>query len=236
MSFITIDVTDGQSMQAFYLPAATAEADKAPGIVLIQEIFGINLAMQAKARAWSDQGYNVLCPDLFWRQQPGLSLDPRIPEEFQKGVDCMQNMRLEDSLADLEATRAKLAELIGHDRIAAIGYCMGGRLVIQMAGEAKIKCGVSYYGVALESVLPELPVDAAPSFLHIAELDSYVPENLRQVIIQAVEAREAWDYQIYEGCDHAFARPGGEHFVAEAAAEAEKLSLAFMQQHLSSTR
>ncbi|MDO5667872.1 MAG: dienelactone hydrolase family protein [Alcaligenaceae bacterium] len=232
MSFVEIKVADGQSMQAFYLPADTAEPNKAPGIVLIQEIFGINEAMQAKAKAWSSQGFNVLCPDLFWRQEPGVVLDPRVPEEFQKGVDFMQNMQLEDSLADLEATRVKLAELIGHERIGAVGYCMGGRLVIQMAGEARIKCAVSYYGVALETVLPELPSDAAVSFLHIAELDSYVPEDVRQLIISEVEAREAWDYHLYEGCDHAFARPNGAHFVAEAAAKAEQLSLEFMQKHV----
>lgn len=232
MSFVDINVADGQTMKAFWLPAETAEPNKAPGIVLIQEIFGINEAMQAKAKAWSSKGYNVLCPDLFWRQEAGVTLDPRVPEEFQKGVDFMQNMQLEESLADLEASRAKLAELIAHDRIGAIGYCMGGRLVIQMAGEAKIKCAVSYYGVALESVLPELPDSAAVSFLHIAELDSYVPEDLRKVIIKEVEAREGWAYKLYKGCDHAFARPNGEHFVAEAAAEAERLSLDFMQKHL----
>lgn len=232
MSFIQINVAGGQTMQAFWLPAETEEPNAAPGIVLIQEIFGINDAMRAKALQWSRQGYNVLCPDLFWRFQPGVTLDPRVPEQFEKGVDYMQKMQPEESLADLEATRAKLAELIGHDHIAAIGYCMGGRLVIQMAGEAKIKCAVSYYGVALESVIPDLPMTAAPSFLHIAELDSYVPENVRQVIIDEVEAREGWDFEIYENCDHAFARPNGEHYDIAAAARAEQLSLEFMQKHL----
>ena len=232
MSFIEIDVADGQKMQAFWLAAETAEPNTAPGIVLVQEIFGVNEAMRTKAKEWASHGYNVLCPDLFWRQEAGVTLEPRIPEEFQKGVDFMQNMQPEETLADLEATRAKLAELIGHERIAAVGYCLGGRLVVEMAGAAKIKCAVSFYGVALESLLAELPATAAASFLHIAELDSYVPEDIRQVIIKEVAEREAWGYELYENCDHAFARPNGAHFVAEAAARAEKLSLAFMQQHL----
>lgn len=232
MSFINIDVANGQTMQAFWLQAETVDPKTAPSIVLVQEIFGINEAMQTKAKEWASQGYNVLCPDLFWRFEPGVTLDPTIPEQFQKGVDFMQKMQLDESLADLEATRQKLSELIGHERIAAVGYCLGGRLVVQMAGEAKIKCAVSFYGVSLESVLPALPENAAVSFLHIAELDSYVSEDVREVLIKEVEGRDGWGYELYENCDHAFARPNGVHFVADAAARAEKLSLAFMQQHL----
>lgn len=234
MSFIDIDVANGQTMQALWVPAESADSNTAPAIVLVQEIFGINDALKAKAKQWSEQGYNVLCPDLFWRFEPGVTLDPTIPEQFEKGVGFMQKMQLDETLADLEATRAKLAELIGHERIAAVGYCLGGRLVVEMAGEAKIKCAVSFYGVSLETVLPALPADAAVSFLHIAELDSYVPEDVRKVIINEVEGRDGWGYELYEGCDHAFARPNGAHFVADAAAKAEQLSLAFMQRHLAS--
>ncbi|NLA50884.1 MAG: dienelactone hydrolase family protein [Alcaligenaceae bacterium] len=221
-------------MQALWLPAESAEPKSAPAIVLVQEIFGINEALKTKAKQWAEQGYNVLCPDLFWRFEPSVTLDPTIPEQFEQGVGFMQKMQLDETLADLEATRAKLAELIEHDRIAAVGYCLGGRLVVQMAGEAKIKCAVSFYGVSLETVLPALPADAAVSFLHIAELDSYVPEDVRQVIINEVESRDGWGYELYEGCDHAFARPNGAHFVADAAAKAEQLSLEFMQRHLAS--
>lgn len=234
MSFIDIDVANGQTMQALWVPAESADSNTAPAIVLVQEIFGINDALKAKAKQWSEQGYNVLCPDLFWRFEPGVTLDPTIPEQFEKGVGFMQKMQLDETLADLEATRAKLAELIGRERIAAVGYCLGGRLVVEMAGEAKIKCAVSFYGVSLETVLPALPADAAVSFLHIAELDSYVPEDVRKVIINEVEGRDGWGYELYEGCDHAFARPNGAHFVADAAAKAEQLSLAFMQRHLAS--
>lgn len=234
MSFIDIDVANGQTMQALWVPAESADSNTAPAIVLVQEIFGINDALKAKAKQWSEQGYNVLCPDLFWRFEPGVTLDPTIPEQFEKGVGFMQKMQLDETLADLEATRAKLAELIGHERIAAVGYCLGGRLVVEMAGEAKLKCAVSFYGVSLETVLPALPADAAVSFLHIAELDSYVPEDVRKVIINEVEGRDGWGYELYEGCDHAFARPNGAHFVADAAAKAEQLSLAFMQRHLAS--
>ncbi len=234
MNFIDIDVANGQKMQALWLPAESADPKSAPAIVLVQEIFGINDALKIKAKQWAEQGYNVLCPDLFWRFEPGVILEPTIPEQFEQGVGFMQKMRLDETLADLEATRAKLAELIDHDRIAAVGYCLGGRLVVQMAGEAKIKCAVSFYGVSLETVLPALSVDAAVSFLHIAELDSYVPEDVRQLIINEVESRDGWGYKLYEGCDHAFARPNGAHFVADAAAKAEQLSLEFMQRHLAS--
>lgn len=234
MTFVNVQVAQNQTMKAYWVPAAVEDPQSAPGIVLVQEIFGINNAMRLKAQEWAQRGFNVLCPDLFWRQEAGLSLEPRIEEEFQKGVSLMGAMVLDETLADLEATRAHLAQQIGHERIAAVGYCMGGRLVVQMAGQAKIRCAVSYYGVSLETVLPELPANAVASLLHIAELDSFVPEDARAVIIKEVEAREGWAYELYEGCDHAFARPSGAHYVEEAAAKAEVLSLDFMHQHLAS--
>jgi len=232
MEYVTIGTFDGKTMRGLWVPADTENASKAPGIVLIQEIFGINPAMQELAKIWSAKGFNVLCPDLFFRQEPNLQLDPNQPEEFQKGVELMQGMNLEHTLNDLDSTREQLATQIGHQNIGAIGYCLGGRLVVQMGAQNKIKAAVSYYGVNLENVLPQVPAMSAPTYLHIAELDDYVPEPVRNSIIKNVQSRDGWVCSVYPDCDHAFARPGGAHYVADAAEAAEQRSYDFLRKHL----
>lgn len=229
MSMIQLHTADGQKFEAYFAKAA---ADDAPGLVLIQEIFGINQSMRTAANQWSALGFNVLVPDLFWRQEPGVILEPRIEAEFARGVELMQAMDQERAVEDLNVARTWLADHAGHDRVGALGYCLGGRLVVKMAAATPVKCAVSYYGVGLENILPSVPDTAAPTLLHIAELDSYVPADLRKVILDDAAAREDWEAYVYPGCDHAFARPGGAHWVEEAAKLAQGRSLAFMKRFL----
>src|SRR5690625_1217463 len=233
MQYINVTTFDGKSMRALFVPAKAQNPNQAPGIVLIQEIFGINDAMQQLAHTWAEKGFNILCPDLFFRQEPNLDLDPQKPEEFEKGVQLMQEMELELTLSDLESTRAQLASQIGHENIGAMGYCLGGRLVIQMNAQGKIKAAVSYYGVGLEKVLPQVPAAAAPALLHLAELDNYTPEPVIEAIAKNVDSRNGWAYYTYPDCDHAFARPDGAQYNAEAATLAQNRSHEFLNALLS---
>lgn len=228
MTYVTLTSKDGQSFKAYFVEAPEKEA---PGIVLIQEIFGINASMRAAAERWAGLGYHVVCPDLFWREEAGLQLDPTQPKEFDRGVELMQKMDEALVVADLEAARQWLAEKIGSQDIAAIGYCWGGRLVVKMAAETQIKCAVSYYGVGLHELVPSLPQTTAPTLLHIAELDSYVPEPARKTILESAQQREGWEAHVYEACDHAFARPQGAHRNEQAAELAEQRTLSFIKRH-----
>ncbi len=229
MNHVTLTSKEGKSFGAYFVEAASKNA---PGIVLVQEIFGVNAAMRAAADRWASLGYNVICPDLFWRKEAGLDLDPTKPEEFGRGVELMQSMDEDLTVTDLEAARAWLADKTGNDNIAGLGYCWGGRLVVRMAADTGVKCAVSYYGVGLEQLVPATPASAVPTLLHIAALDSYVPEPVRNTILASAQGRDGWEAHVYEGCDHAFARPNGQHRDEQASKQAEERSLAFMQQHV----
>src|SRR5690625_7880877 len=132
MQYVDINTFDGKTMRGLYTPAQIENARNAPGIVLIQEIFGINDTMQELSRIWSAKGFNVLCPDLFFRQEPNLTLDPSKPEEFEKGVQLMQGMDLEHTINDMESKRANLATLIGNENIGSIVFYLGGLLVLYL--------------------------------------------------------------------------------------------------------
>lgn len=228
-SMISLKTPEGQSFQAYFAPAQAVDA---PGIVLIQEIFGINDSMRTLADEWSAKGFNVVVPDLFWRQEPGVQLEPRVESEFARGVELMQAVDQEVATQDLEVARAWLAEKVGHDRIGAMGYCFGGRMVVKLAAANRIRCAVSFYGVGLEQFVPELGSDTAPTQLHIAELDDYVPADVRQLLLTQAEQRQHWEAYVYEGCDHAFARPNGEHWVADAAKQANDRAQKYLNQFL----
>src|SRR5690625_6336385 len=108
MEYVTIGTFDGKTMRGLWVPADTENASKAPGIVLIQEIFGINPAMQELAKIWSAKGFNVLCPVLFFPKRPNLQLAPNQPGEFQKGVKLLQGLNREPPFNDLASTANNL--------------------------------------------------------------------------------------------------------------------------------
>lgn len=229
MSTIQIKSRDGRSLPAFHVEGL---ARNAPAIVLIQEIFGVNPAMREAARSWAAKGYHVVCPDLFWREQAGIELEPREPEEFQQAIGLMQRLDHDLAMADLDASKSWLQQALGHDRIATVGYCLGGRLAVRAAMELEFKCAVSYYGVGLDELLSNAASSIKPTVLHIAELDHFVPPAALETISRRAAELPGIDVHVYPGCDHGFARPGGAHLVADAAARAEATSLQFMSRHL----
>lgn len=225
---VSIPTHDQLEFQALSVPAANPDA---PGMVLVQEIFGINSSMRDAAQHWAAQGYNVICPDLFWRQQPGIVLEPAEPGDFDKALALMNGMDGAAALADLDSARRWLKSKSGHDRVAVLGYCLGGRLSVEAAMAHAFKCAVSYYGVGLDQVLSKADSSIAPTLLHIAEKDSFLPELARKEILARIDKLAPLQAYVYPGCEHAFARPHGEHFDATAAALAEQRSLAFMAKH-----
>ncbi len=219
---------DGKLFDALYEKAAD---NNAPAIVLVQEIFGINHAMKEAARMWTKNGFHVVCPDLFWRQQPNVVLEPQMPGHFEKALALMQGMDPQLALADIGSMLDWLKSTLGHDRVVVLGYCLGGRLSIQAAMAHPFRCAVSYYGVGLEEVLLTATSATPPSLLHIAGRDQFVPPPARSKILECVKTLPQFEAYIYEECDHAFAREDGDSFVADAAALAEKRSLTFMARH-----
>lgn len=99
---ISIETFDhGGSFDAYVAePAGTPRA----AIVVIQEIFGVNAGMRRRCDLWAEAGYLAVAPDLFWRLEPGVELDPDIPDQFQRALDLMGKFDQDQGVADIEAT------------------------------------------------------------------------------------------------------------------------------------
>ncbi|NML27505.1 dienelactone hydrolase family protein [Zoogloea dura] len=213
----------------------TASVDgSGPGIVLCQEIFGVNAAMRAVADHLAEEGYTVLVPDLFWRQEPGVELGYE-QEDFARAFalykDFNENLGVDDIQASLTHLRG-LPECSG-DALGVVGYCLGGKLAYLAACRLpEVACAVAYYGVGIENALGELEGLRGRLVLHIPELDDFCPPPAREAIVQALARLPRTEAYVYPGVGHAFARPAGAHYDKPSALLAHERSIATLRRVL----
>jgi len=230
MSDVTIRAADGGSFSGYL---ATPKSGKGPGILVIQEIFGVNTVMRDIADGFAAQGYAALCPDLFWRQEPGIQITDQTKEEWARAFQLYQGFDEAKGVDDLKATLAHLRKLPAcTGKVGAVGYCLGGKLAYLMAARSDAECSVGYYGVGIDKALDEAGKIARPLMLHIAEQDEYCPPAAQQAIKAALGKNARVTIHSYPGVDHAFARNGGEHYDKAAAESANKRTADFFKQHL----
>lgn len=227
---VTIESFDGGKFGGYLaLPASGRGA----GVVLLQEIFGVNDVMRATANWYAARGFVVLCPDLFWRQQPGIELTDKTEEDWQRAFALYQGLdeakAVEDAAAALKFLRA-YAACAG--RVGAVGYCLGGKLAYLLAARFDPDCAVGYYGVRIDAALGEAAHIRAPLMLHIAGRDRFCPAEAQAKIHAALDSHPLATLHDYPEQDHAFARPGGEHYDARAAELANLRTVEFFARHL----
>ncbi len=231
MTDISIPAGDGGSFSAYV--AKPAGGGPAPGLVVIQEIFGVNQVMRDLCDGFAAQGWLAVCPDLFWRQEPGVQITDKTQEEWNRAFALMNGMDQDKAVDDLKATLAWLRQNPDcTGKAGSVGYCLGGRLAFMMAARSDSDANVSYYGVGLDGLVGEAASITKPLLMHIAEKDQFVPAEAREKVLAAVKGNPNVTAHVYPGMDHAFARAGGAHFDAEAAELANGRTAAFFKQHL----
>jgi carboxymethylenebutenolidase len=220
---VTIKSFDGGEFDGYLaLPAS----GYGPGIVVLQEIFGVNDHMRNVADWYAAHGFVALCPDLFWRMERGVELTDA---EWEKAIDFYQRLdeakAVEDSAAALEFLRKHSA---CSGRVGAVGFCFGGNLAYLLSVRFKPDCAVGYYGVSIEKSLGEANNLGSPLLLHIAGRDQFCPPEAQAQIHATLDSNPLVTIYDYPEMDHAFARPSGEHYDAAAAELANLRSLEFL--------
>lgn len=230
MTMQTIPTKDGKTFQAYI---ALPDKLPAPCIILIQEIFGVNAEMRQKCNDLAARGYIAVCPDLFWRMEPGVQLTDKTEAEWAKAFDFFNRFDIDLGIEDLRATAhfcKGYAHASGH--VGAMGYCLGGKLAYLMAARTDIDCAIGYYGVGLDQLLGEAAGIKKPLMLHIAEEDKFVNKEAQGIIKEALSKNRAVTIHSYPGVDHAFARGQGQHYDEKAASLANARSFEFLQTNL----
>ncbi|HYG47553.1 MAG TPA: dienelactone hydrolase family protein [Allosphingosinicella sp.] len=231
MGTIRIDTLDGDG--AFDAYIAEPEGTPRGAIVVIQEIFGVNEGIRRKCDRWAEQGYLALAPDLFWRLEPGVELDPDLPDQFRQALDLMGRFDQDQGVGDIEATiRAARARLGESGKVGVVGYCLGGRLAYMAAARTDADASVGYYAVGLPGILHEKNAIARPLMLHIAGADHFVDEAAQRTMHEELDDHPKVTLHDYPGEDHGFAAEMGQRRSEAAARLADGRTEEFFARNL----
>jgi carboxymethylenebutenolidase len=230
MTDITIPSRDGGQFGA-YLSLPPAGRGKVPGIIMMQQIFGVNPEMRGFTDDFAARGYVAICPDLFWRQQPAVQIDPAAPDGFPKALGFAAKFDHDKAVEDLKAVATYLrAHPACNGKIGTVGYCLGGLLAFLMAARSDADCNVGYFGVGIEKRIAEAAKIRRPLLLHIPEKDRHVPPQAQAIIIEALQDKA--ELHRYPGADHAFNRVTAASYNKEVTALADERTMAFLKRHL----
>ena len=217
------------SAETFRGYLAIPASGSGPGIVLLQEIFGVNGHMRDVADLYAEEGYVVLVPDLFWRLGRDIDLgydEASMRRAFEYFSRFDVDTAIKDATAALAALRAR-PECAG--KVGALGFCLGGKLAYLLAARSDVDCAVGYYGVGIEQALGEAAAITCPMVLHFAELDRFCPPQARARITEAFAGRKDAEMYLYPGADHAFNAPERAAFDKPASLMAHTRSLALFR-------
>jgi carboxymethylenebutenolidase len=181
---------------------------RGPGIVLLQEIFGVNDFVLGKAKDLADAGYVVSCPDVFWRIEPGVAL-PHDEIGLQRGMtiagrwmqEVPDDVKLGDLLAVLDALRNHPSV---SGPVGVVGYCFGGTAAYLIAAHGDPAVCVSYYGSGIANELGLLPSITCPVMFHFGGRDPYIPNEQLQQIQSACAGNPNIVLRIEPEAGHAF--------------------------------
>ena len=226
---VTINGRDG----AFTGYLASPGSGRGPGLVVIQEIFGVNQVMREVADGMASRGYYALVPDLFWRLERNVQLTDKTDADWKKALDLMNRFDVDKGIADIQASIDHLRALPGcTGKVGALGYCLGGQLAYLTAARTDSDASVGYYGINIQNRLNEADKIKNPLMLHIADADEYTPPEAKAKIVTGLKPNPHVTLYRYPQMNHAFARVGGAHYDKANADFANIRSATFFRQNL----
>lgn len=227
-SWTAIDGSAGRYDAYLALPPAR----RGPGLLLLQEIFGVNAHIRAMAELYALHGFVVLAPDVFWQQQRRLDIG-YTSEDIQRGralAMAADKAALQRDLADSVRSLRARPEAQGRG-IGALGYCMGGRLAYVAAASAGVDAAVTYYGGGIQDMLELAPKIECPMQFHYGALDANIPRRAVDQVRAAMAGKPA-EVFVYDAADHGFNCWARKSYHAASAALAHARTLQFFAERL----
>jgi carboxymethylenebutenolidase len=232
-----IRAQDGSGEFAAYVakPKSTPSGGPAGAVVMIQEIFGINGAMRQLSDWVAEMGFVAVAPDLFWRQKPGVDLDPdKGQSEWDQAFALMNGMNQDKAVEDLRAAVESARGLDGaNGKVATMGFCWGGSQSFSYAAsQPGLDAAVVYYGTSPEAA--DLAKIKAPVLGLYGEDDARVNATVGPAEAEMKRLKKSYEANTYQGAGHGFLRgqDGREGANLKATQQAWPRTLAFLRQHL----
>jgi len=225
-----IPTHDGGQMPAF---VARPASGRGPGIVVLQEIFGVTEYMKQRARDLAALGYVAAVPQLYWRLGSDIQTPENTPEGLQEAFGYMQRLdqrqAVDDAAAALEFLRT-LPETAG--KAGVLGFCMGGRLAYEVAASSDPDAVVSYYGSGIGNELDVASRISAPIIFHFGDNDQFLPTEEANRVRQTFQSRPDAEVHMHSGAGHAFDNPSPMWHHKGASQEAWPQTADFLRRYL----
>jgi carboxymethylenebutenolidase len=215
---LRLTAQDGHELDA-YVAGPTAKAKG--GLVVVQEIFGVNSHIRRVTDQYAAHGYRVVAPAMFDRVQREVELDY---SQIEDGRALMQRMKWPSTLADVAAA---IAAVRAAGNVGIVGYCWGGTVAHVAASELDVDAAVSYYGGGVAKLLDKKP--RCPVLYHFGDRDHAIPLADVEKIKKANPENTVY---LYAGAGHGFNCDERASYSAKDAQLAFERSLAFLAEHL----
>ncbi|MGI9149591.1 MAG: dienelactone hydrolase family protein [Chloroflexota bacterium] len=215
---LLVSTHDGRSMPAFVARPASGSG---PGLLVLQEIFGITDYVRRRASDLAELGYVTLVPELYWRLGPHIATDETTPAGLQEAFGYFGKLDMaqaaDDAVAALEHMRG-MPETGG--KAGVLGFCLGGRLAYEVGVRSTPDVVVSYYGAGIADRLEDAGRLACPVIFHFGGADPYLPPEQAHRIQQVFASRPDTEVHMHPGANHAFDNFNSPMFYTPAASEA----------------
>jgi carboxymethylenebutenolidase len=222
--WIEIDSPEGK----FGAYLAIPHTQKGPGIVLIQEIFGVNEHIRSVAEQYAADGYLVIAPDLFWRSGPRIELGYD-EAGWKRAVELMNATDVNAAQADVKLAIDALQAQPGLDGgIASIGYCFGGLLSYLTAANGFVDVAIAYYGGGIQNQLDRADEIQVPLLMHFGEADSHISLEAVEKIAERFDTNDNVEIVVYPEAEHGFNCSHRDSYNQRAAVEAHGNTLIFL--------
>jgi carboxymethylenebutenolidase len=227
-TYVTLQVGDGSEMRAY--TARGRGAGPLPGLLVFQEAFGVNDHIRDVTARFANQGFVAIAPELFHRSAPGF--EGRY-DDFPSAMSHIQRLTGEATTADIEAAFAWLAAepIVDRKRIAAIGYCMGGRVSYRANAAVPLAASISYYGSGIaEELLDRAPDLHGPQLFFWGGRDKRITPDHQRAITDALRrAGKRFVNVEFSDSEHGFFCDQRGSYDPVAARESWALVLAFLR-------
>jgi len=203
----TVEITaaDGGRFEAYI---ALPPSGSGPGMIVLQELFGVNQSLRDICELYAEEGYVALVPDLFWRIEAVVSFSDS-EADVKEALRRYTGFDLDQGLKDIGDTLRALRQMaVCNGKVGVIGFGLGGKLAYLAAARCEVNAAVGYYGVGIESHLGEAASIRCPLVLHFGAEDQIVPESSRKRVASALAGQGEIEIYTYPGAGHRFAHQG----------------------------
>jgi carboxymethylenebutenolidase len=227
---ITIAGHDG----VFTAYIARPKTVPAAAVIVLQELFGVNVDIRKHCDELAEQGFLAVAPDLFWRQEPGVDLNVTSEADWQHGLRLYGAYDRDAGAKDVKDTVNAVRNLPEcNGKVALLGYCLGALMVFLTAVRCHgVDAAIAYHGGDTEKYLGEVDGLNAPLLMHLAEEDEFISKPAQAEIKAALAKKPNTTVYSYPGQNHAFSRHNGTHYNAAAATLANGRTSEFLHQQL----